>query len=326
MEQTVEIKTGTHSTEIPRGADKLFENLLELAGFKESFRFKIMLGGKRKGSGQCKEIEIGRPDSRGRSVIALAKPGDNGSRFEYYIFRPDGFEGTLEDFFNQLKDAERKFYEERVPKETDPVLEDLGAKPQIKGDSAKELEIEPKKPAEQQVTDSHNTPPLYGPRYRMVSKILDEEIIKIILTEIRETGKDHLLQIDLKNTIKTFQLECDERQIIKFLKDKGYMKEERHSKHKTFFSLSKKGEDLLKLEEQSGEKKQLPQVDPTDLVSLSKEYEKIKTGFLTEKELYELAEKKFLEAKAEFETTKNKFQEIKRRMEKLKGEILATLG
>lgn len=326
MEHQVEIKKGIHSTKIPSGVEKLFKRLLGSANFSEEFSFEIMLGGRVKGSGQCKEIEVRKQDPKGRSIIVFAKPGDNGTRFEYFVFRPNGYSGTLEDFFNQLKDAEKNLYSKdnkQADEEVEPVLENLGVKNTTKKPEKTGTALpapEPKK-------------------YRLVSETLDEETIRIILIDVFDAKKDPVLRVDLKNRIRSFDLNCDEDQIILFLTKNDHVREsKRINQAKIFFSLGKKGEELLSRNDSHAgsstssnsaheEQKTLPPkiVPAPDLVELSREFNKLKEVLSAEKEILVVKEKDFAKAEKALADQQAKVKKMTEIKEEVKKRIEAIL-
>lgn len=326
MEHQVEIKKGIHSTKIPSGVEKLFKRLLGSANFSEEFSFEIMLGGRVKGSGQCKEIEVRKQDPKGRSIIVFAKPGDNGTRFEYFVFRPNGYSGTLEDFFNQLKDAEKNLYSKdnkQADEEAEPVLENLGVKNTTK------------KPEKTGTALSAPEPK----KYRLVSETLDEETIRIILIDVFDAKKDPVLRVDLKNRIRSFDLNCDEDQIILFLTKNDHVREsKRINQAKIFFSLGKKGEELLgrndshagsstPLNSAHEEQKTLPPkiVPASDLVELSREFNKLKEVLSAEKEILAVKEKDFAKAEKSLADQQAKVKKMTEIKEEVKKRIEAIL-
>lgn len=320
MRHQIEIKKGVHSTKIPGGVGKLFRKLLELANFEKGYHFEIMLGGRVRGSGQCKEIEVGKQDPNGRSVIVFAKPGDNGTRFEYFVFRPTGYNGTLKDFFNQLKDAEKNLYNEDEKKESDPAREEPEEKTPITNLP------EPRKTGAASSVPEHK-------KYRMVSEALDDETIQIILIDIFDAKKDPVLRIDLKNKIRSFKLDCDDDQVILFLAKNDYIKEsERINQARIFFSLGKKGEKLLgrrgphaepsaSANHSPREQKTLPPkiIPASDLIELSREFNKLKEVLSAEKEILAVREKDFVKAEkalADQQAKVKKMTEIKEEVKK----------
>ena len=305
MFESLEIKKGPHSTEIPRGMHKLFEDFFGLVQFnREDYKLVVLLGEKIRGSGHCQPLEVKRIDPKRRSVVVAVKPGDNGTRFNCFLFRPEGYSGTEEDFFRSLKDAENKF-----------------------NNDSEEIEESKREKVEIKLTDNstQNNTETKTVR-RIVKNVLDEETIKCILLEIQGAHEGKRLQSQLKKNIVALGVKCSESQVVKFLKKEGYLREEVVSRIKVYLSLEEKGLRLLesgkeqnkkeepRLSIQSEDDGQVAQKGSSEIVDLSAQFEDLKARAATAQQNVELLEKQLSEAQNILKVLKQKKYEVKQKI------------
>ena len=279
MFEKVEIKRGPHSTEIPKRMPKLFEDFFRLVNFdRDDYSLAVLLGEQIRGSGHCRPLQVKRIDPKRGSVVVAVKSGDNGTRFNCFLFRPKGYTGTEKDFFDSLKEAENKF-NNIDSKEGGAEIKMQGKKTEF----AHPIQDKAKVRAAR----------------RIVSKILDEEAIKFILLEVSGASGGQILQHKLKKKIIDAGIKCSESQAIKFLKNEGYVNEEVINRIKRYISLGEKGLKLL------DNKEAQPEKAPTQ-VSAQAETNKQTKEF---SELI-LLSKKFEEAEKQILVAEEKVQEI----------------
>lgn len=339
MRHKIAIKMGPHRhpNRVPDGAQRLFEELFSYCDFTENHKFKVLLGEIIPRSGMTKRIEVRKIDGHGRSVVVVCRTGDNGTRHNYYVFRPSGYKGTLTSFFYTLQEGEKKMNgkeEEdlRPTKATEEIMKEK--KPEIQTEKAQ-------KPSE---FPAHTT--RRGKRPDAKKVLGDEVMLKAVLHEISE--EENVLQKELKNRIEALRLECSSDGAICFLEREGCIKRDRKNKIISFFSLSKKGKELLGLKEADVshaetilttepapatagpaekpvaviEEKTIEPIEAlTDLEILSRELSKVQDELSGKKEMLAAAEKAFIKAKKAFEAEQAEFQEITKRKEEIKEKM-----
>ncbi len=282
MVKRVCIKKGPHSTDIPKGMLKLLEEFLELVQFdRKDYELNIHLGEQIKGSAHCCPLEVKRIDPKRGSVVVAVKPGDNGTRFNCFFFRPEGYTEKEQSFFNLLKKAEVEF---NLRNEKKNKIK-KGERGQEKMRANNAGRVASGIPA---LTEA----PLLFTR-RIVADVLDEETIKVILLEVQMAEFGRILQSQLKKTIVSLGIKCSETQAVKFLEKERYIeKVASTSRIKVYFSLAEKGQKLLGLQkdiqaghsDQEQKKAEIPslnseQKEPakTELEVLSAEYVEFQT-------------------------------------------------
>lgn len=102
----VSISKGRHSMEIPSGTQALLEELLAASGFGPNDYFTVRIGKGVKSTPHSPRINVKNTVLKTNSVLVELKPGDNGSRHQYYVSMPRGYQGTAENLFNSLKMGE----------------------------------------------------------------------------------------------------------------------------------------------------------------------------------------------------------------------------
>lgn len=309
MEHRVEIKKGPHSTSIPKGALKLIKRLFDCANFEKKYFFKPLLGEKVTGSSQCSEIEVKPVDGKNRSIVVISKPGDNGTRYKYYIFRPDGYTGTLDDFFRKLKEGEEMMNTHKEEKRVTIVESKEKAteppKPEIETSTKTETEPEDRKEnSPDHSEDTHS-------KMRFVSKILDQVMIKFILTEMGEG--ESIKQNEFIKKIGTLGLNCSEKRIILFLKRKGFITGHPLSRTSAVLSLTEKGKKLLGIKK---EKKTVSVPPMTTAIIPEKGTVGPESNLISE----------FSKADADLRLAKEKVREIEEKKEEIRNKILAIIS
>ena len=314
--QGVILKLGPHSTEVPKGMKKLFEKLFNEAEFDKAYNFSVLLGEKVRASCRCKTLEVKIIDPKRKSVVVLAKPGDNGTRFKCYLFQPNGFTGTEEEFFNKLKKAELKLNGGSV---TEKKVED------------KIVDKTDKKTKEDNTIKAAESSSRM--KRRMVSKILDEEVIKCILLYIHEASEGKILRPNLKKKIIGLGINCSDIQAIKFLKKEGYIEEEIASRVKVFISLSEKGKNLFDHKpaeivgqlpvssgppsEQSTDQKS---DQPSELTALAAKFDQLKKNAAPLEEKVEILKGQLSAAKQELVETVGEISSVRQRIKDILGQ------
>ena len=168
---------------------------------------------------------------------------------------------------------------------------------------------------------------------RMVSKIMDQEVIKCVLLCIHESPGEKIIQADLKKKIIDLGINCSDVQAIKFLRKGGYIKEEVVSRIKIFISLSEKGLKLLghKIESAenvghlpasagllSGQQPINKQADqPSELTLLAAKFEQLKKDTIPLAEKVKNLEKQFSAAKLELFSVETEMDGVKQKIQDL---------
>jgi len=264
----VEIGMGKHSMKVPSGTQALFEQLFALSGFGPKDFFTVRIGKGVKSTAHSPLVNVKVPVHNTNSVVVELKPGNNGTRFEYYVSMPRGYKGTLETFFHRLQHGEKKMLrscnilrskEKKSLPESGISLSDRhkeGVSPvEIAVTNFASLDLDELAPPPQ--TD-HS--PLAAPKaekkYRRVKDIIDGTLLALLVNEIYH-AESQLNYADMIRLIDSQDLNCESRQVLKHLEDSGYLERKDTGNRCVLFSLTKQALELIGACEKEEEEMQM---------------------------------------------------------------------